>query len=197
MTSEAAMTVPVSESTAPKERPKSLSREKESSRRETARPSERSRRERSSDSDSSRERDSRRGERRRRKEKERRARRRSPSPESSEEEYMSDEDERSPGAKEWMREHGRDPRAPPLRLGPFPSILVACVDLNRLSVKGKYGTWNDYIRFLHRYSRRCRPPPGREPPDQTAYVHRNFLRTLHVKDRSKELDLLIAAPLPF
>ena len=57
-------------------------------------------------------------------------------------------------------------------------------------------TADDYLRFLHRFSRRCRPPPGREPAAQTPFVQRNFLQTLHVKDRSHAIERLLKAPLP-
>ena len=122
-------------------------------------------------------------------------RRRSPSSSSSDSEYLSDEDEQSPGARDWMRQHGRDPRIAPARIA-ASTLLEACVQCQRLSVKGKYGNWDDYLRFLHRFSRRCRPPPGREPAAQTPFVQRNFLQTLHVKDRSHAIERLLKAPLP-
>ena len=94
-----------------------------------------------------------------------------------------------------MRQHGRDPRIAPARIA-ASTLLEACVQCQRLSVKGKYGNWDDYLRFLHRFSRRCRPPPGREPAAQTPFVQRNFLQTLHVKDRSHAIERLLKAPLP-
>ena len=100
---------------------------------------------------------------------------------------MSDSDEDNPGAKDWIRQYGRKPWVAPTKIV-AKTLLEACHQCQRKSVKGKYGNWDDYLRFLHRFSKRCRPPPGREPESQTPFVQRNFLQTLHVKDRSDDVE---------
>ena len=98
----------------------------------------------------------------------------------------------------WMRRFGRKAHLEPRRPAPIrgDSLLEVVKSAQRLNVVGKYGNWDDYLRFLHRFSRRCRPPPGREPAAQTPFVQRNFLQTLHVKDRSHAIERLLKAPLP-
>lgn len=126
-----------------------------------------------------------------------RRRRRSPSSSSScatselYEGFMSDSDDGNEGAVEWMRTYGRrasDRRRVVIR---GDTVLEAVKLAIRSNVRGKYGTFDQYLRFLHRHSRRCRPPPGRAPEQQTTYLLRNFLRTLHDDDRNDDLDGLI------
>lgn len=104
---------------------------------------------------------------------------------------MSDSDDGNEGAVEWMRSYGRrasDRRRVVIR---GDTVLEAVKLAIRSNVRGKYGTFDQYLRFLHRHSKRCRPPPGRAPEQQTTYLLRNFLRTLHDDDRNDDLDGLI------
>ena len=95
----------------------------------------------------------------------------------------------------WMRQHGRKDRFEPRRPAPIKgdTLLEAVKSAARLGVRGKYGNWDDYLRFLHRHSRRCRPPPGRRPDQQTQFLLRNFLMTLHETDRKGHIDRMIKA----
>ena len=99
--------------------------------------------------------------------------------------FLSDSDDQDDRAVTWMRQYGRkarfESRKPANIRG--TSLLEVTKSAARLSVKGKYGNWDDYLRFLHRHSRRCRPPPGRTPEQQTPFLLRNFLKTLHEADR--------------
>ena len=93
----------------------------------------------------------------------------------------------------WMRRFGRKAHLEPRRPAPIrgDSLLEVVKSAQRLNVVGKYGNWDDYLRFLHRHSRRCRPPPGRRPEEQTQFLLRNFLRTLHATDRRGLVDRIV------
>jgi len=107
--------------------------------------------------------------------------------------FHSDSDDQDDRAVAWMRRFGRKAHLEPRRPAPIrgDSLLEVVKSAQRLNVVGKYGNWDDYLRFLHRHSRRCRPPPGRRPDEQTQFLLRNFLRTLHATDRRGLVDRII------
>ena len=92
-----------------------------------------------------------------------------------------------------MRRFGRKAHLEPRRPAPIrgDSLLEVVKSAQRLNVVGKYGNWDDYLRFLHRHSKRCRPPPGRRPEEQTPFLLRNFLRSLHEVDRVGDVARVI------
>ena len=107
--------------------------------------------------------------------------------------FLSDSDDQDDRAVTWMRQFGRKARFE--RTTPHPirgdTLLDVAKSAARLAVKGKYGNWDDYLRFLHRHSRRCRPPPGRTPEQQTPFLLRNFLKSLHEIDRVGDVARVI------
>mgnify|MGYP001978945402 CR=1 FL=1 len=65
--------------------------------------------------------------------------------------FLSDSDDQDDRAVTWMRQYGRKDRFE--RREPHPirgdSLLDVAKCAARLAVKGKYGNWDDYLRFLH------------------------------------------------
>lgn len=104
--------------------------------------------------------------------------------------FLSDSDDGNERAVAWMRQFGRRRREPP-RAIQGDTLLEVVKSAIRAKARGKYGEWEDYLRFLHRHSKRCRPPPGRAPEQQTPFLLRNFLRSLHADDRVGDVQRAI------
>lgn len=110
--------------------------------------------------------------------------------------FLSDSDDGNDRAIRWMRSFGRKDHIEGRRSNPVitgDTLLEVTRSAIRAKARGKYGTWEDYLRFLHRHSRRCRPPPGRRPEQQTQFLLRNFLRSLHISDRQGDVKKVIDA----
>ena len=106
--------------------------------------------------------------------------------------FLSDSDQSHDGVLEWRKKFGRRNAERP-RVLRGTTLLEVVNDAIRQNVHGKYGNWEEYLRFLHRHSKRCRPPPGRAPEQQTPFLLRNFLKSLHDIDRTGDVQTVIKA----
>jgi hypothetical protein len=58
-------------------------------------------------------------------------------------------------------------------------------------MKGKMGTWHDYLRYCHRFGKGARPSPGLEPHQHSNVRLISFLKTLHKEELKGHVRSLI------
>ena len=61
------------------------------------------------------------------------------------------------------------------------------------SIKGKMGTWHDYLRYAHRFGKGARPSPGFEPHHHSNVRLISFLKTLRKEEIKGHVRTLIDA----
>lgn len=88
---------------------------------------------------------------------------------------------------EWEYQFGRKDSDRPITLRGKTAIeLVRAA--RRQGVKGKYGAWPDFLRYVHRFGEGVRPAPSQEPERQSPALVLNFLKTFHPDDRKGDVD---------